>query len=656
VPDPQYAPARQWTTKRRYEAAIKGVLDNEETLNEMARRYGVDRSHLTKRVADAREARARRVEKARAELAKDRADRSPVDDEFPSFREFWDAYFAGTICPDCGVHHEFPEFHGEMIDASLDPAVRRLVINLPPYHAKTTCISVWRTIYKLCQNPGYRVIIVSKSQDFARIIVGAIKQYLTNHELYLDASRDLIDDYGPFHAAGSKNVWSSTELRIDTRTDAEKDPNVVALGAGGQIYGRRAEDIIFDDFATLENCHTPDAVAKLMGWVDKEALSRIGKNGKAIWVGTRINGHDPYGILCKRRGYRVIQYSCILDDDTERVLWPEHFPYSQAIVHREEMSIADWQLVYQNVDTLGAMASFPPDVIEAAKDPTRVLGHYERHWMLVGGVDPAGGKKGSGYTAVSVVGIDFADGKMYLVDQIAKKGMPAFQLKDTMLAWSDEYPIKVWRCEDTGLQDQLFQYNRELVQPLARKGVRVEGHTTGKLGRTGKWDPQFGVESMAPMFAHDLFSIPWGSPATQAQMQPLVEQLLGFPLSAIFDRVMSLWFAYLGCKYKMEGGHLPMFSERSTKRWPRSVLRRRKVVDFQQGRVDSVPISQQRPGTPYASPYANAKTAHRRAVVGRPAMPHPDETHWVDRPLVQMANVAQSIDPETGEVLHDEAG
>lgn len=650
MPEPQHKPAKQWTTKRRYEAAIKGVLDDGETLNEMSRKFGVDRSHLTQRVADARDARQRRAQKAREELAKDRAERLGVDDEFPSFKEFWDTYFAGTICPDCGVHHEFPEFHHEMIDASLDPTIRRLVINLPPYHAKTTCISVWRTIYKLCQNPGYRIIIVSKSQDFARVIVSAIKQYLTNHDVYIDAQRDLIDDYGPFHAAGSKNTWSSTELRIDTRIDAEKDPNVVALGAGGQIYGRRAEDILFDDFATLENCGTPDAVSKLMGWVDKEALSRIGKNGKAIWVGTRLNGHDPYGILTKRNGYKVIRKSCIVDENEEQTLWPEHFPFSQAAVHRDEMSIADWQLVYQNVDTMGASASFPPEAIEQAKDPDRALGHYEPHWTLVGGVDPAGGKKDSGYTAITVMGIDLATGKMYLVDQIAQKSMPAFAMKDTMLALSEEYPIRVWRCEDTGLQSQLFQYNRELVQELAHKGVRIEGHTTGAYGKAGKWDPQFGVESMAPLFTADLFSIPWATPGTQAQLQPLIEELLGFPLSAIFDRVMSMWFAYLGCKSRLEAGHMPMFSERSTKRWPARVRRRRRVINFAEGRVDPVPLHQQRTGLSM-TPHTGAQTAHRRAVVGRPAMPHPDETHWVEPETVQMVNVNKHYDPETGEVI-----
>lgn len=641
MPTATYKPAQSWTTTRRYEAAIRGVLDELHSINSQAERYGVDRGHLSNRVRAERDRRAARADRAREALTRDRANRPDHDSQFPTFREFWDLYFAGTICPDCHVPHDFPDFHGEMIDASLDPEVRRLVINLPPYHAKTT-LMIWRTIYKLCENPGYRVIIVSKSQDFARTIVGLIKQYLTNDDLYLDTQRNLIEDYGPFHSAGSKNVWSSTELRIDGRSDAQKDPNVLGLGAQGQIYGRRAEDVIFDDYATLDNSSTPDAVAKLLGWTDKEALSRIGKLGKAIWVGTRLSGHDPYGHLCQRSGYHVIRKSCIIDENNETVLWPEHFPFDQAAVHREEMSVGDWQLVYQNVDTLGSLGSFPPEVLEKAKDTTRVLGHFEQEWLLVGGVDPAGGKKGSGYTALTVLGIDLGTGKMYLVDQHAQKSMPAYAMKDHMLAWSEEYPIRSWMCEDSGLQSQLFQYNRELVQELAKKGVRVQPHTTGR----NKWDPQFGVESMAPMFDADLFSIPWGSPGTKRMLEPLIQELAGFPLSAVFDRVMSTWFAYLGCRERLHAGHMPLYNERATRRWPARVRRRRRVVNIAEGRVEPVPLRNQRPGRLHRT----AEQAHRRAVVGYPGMdrPPPFET---DPELVQLANVAQAYDPETGEVF-----
>ncbi len=132
------------------------------------------------------------------------------------------------------------------------------------------------------------------------------------------------------------------------------------------------------------------------------------------------------------------------------------------------------------------------------------------------------------------------------------------------------------------------------------------------------WHPVFGVETMAPMFRAGLFSVPWGSPATQAMLEPLLFELSQFPLSSVFDRVMSVWFAYVGCKDQVQAGHTPMFDERSTRRWPNRRLRRRHIVDFGEHTIEPVLLSSQRSGAT-----DEAHNAHRRAMVGTPGMAHP---------------------------------
>lgn len=600
-----------WSKDRRFTAAEDKVLYEGWTQTEAAAHYGVSRQQLNVRMKARREREAERVEAARLEEAKRSSGPNPdaPTQEKLGFKDWFDTYFTNWTCPDCGVHHEMPDFHLEIADAIQDPEARRVLVNLPPYHAKSTIVSVFDTVYKLCYDRNWRTAIVSKSKDFAQAFVRQIAEILTNDELYEHSNRNLIEDFGPFKP--EQGTWNSEELVVAGRTRAEKDPTVKALGFGSQIYGRRFDEIKFDDVATLENSANPDRVMGMLGWIDKEAMSRVGKSGRVIFVGTRVGAGDIYSTLMKRAGYRVIRYSLIVDDHNEQVLWPEHFPYSQALIHRSEMTPADFQLIYQNVDVPGLGASFTQEMMELAKDNTRVLGHYDPSWRLIAGLDPAGANKDSGYTAFTLLGVDLVTGRRHLVDQLSVKQMKAPQMKDQILDWSTRYPIYEWRVEGNGVQSQLVQYDREILTYLAQRGTRVTPHVTHAHN---KWDPQFGVESLAPLFTAELISIPWGNAPTTQQMQPCIEEFIGFPMAVRSDRVMSWWFAELGIRDLLKRQHLPLFDTR----WkvPGRIKRNRHVVDFGSRTIEPV-----RPQDQYPGHLTPERAGYRRMTMGNP-MPH----------------------------------
>lgn len=624
MPEPRYARARNWTKKRRFEYAVQLIEQDGWTHVEACKEVGLSRSQFSPNYRKFREEREAKEAELAAEAAKAvqaeeiakaeafaRAGVSPLGLQEArrvpgTFEEFDEVYFGHLKCPDCEVRHATPRFHLEIAEAveSTDP---RVLINMPPYHSKTTNVSVKDTLRKICANPNSRTIIVSKTLGFASDILGAIKEMLTNEELYEGAQRSLIEDWGPFKDEDTR--WSAGRIFVAGRMTMEKDPTVLALGVGGQIYGRRADEIKFDDIATLENQRNPESVLKILEWIDKEALSRIGKSGRAIWVGTRVAPGDIYYTLGQRPGYRVLRYPVILDDTLEQTLWPEHFPFSQALVHRSEMRPQDFQLIYQNVDLPGMGASFTPEMIDDCKDTERVTGHWDRKWRLIAGLDPAGGNKDSGYTAFTLLAVDLTTGHRYLVDQVAVKSMKAPQIRDQILHWSDSYPIYEWRVESNGLQSQLVQYNQEIIQALAKRGIRVVPHITNQ----NKWDPTFGVESMAPLMSAGLVSIPWNGPNTARHWQPFVEELVSFPMGRTTDRVMSWWFAELGCRQYLERAHLPMFDERATARWPSRIKRRRRVVDFNTRTVRPV-----KPEDQYVGHLSPGQLSQRRATVGRP--------------------------------------
>ena len=600
-----HARYKGWSTDRKYKGAIGKVLDEDWTVSETARTFGLSRSHLSTRIAKAKDEREARVAVALTSTVTPIVTLVPVKDRLP-FPVWFERYFGTWTCPDCLVHHALPDFHLEIIESLRSPE-RRTLVNIPPYHSKSTLISVFDTIYDICYDKNIRTAIVSKSQPFAETFVRQMEEILTNQELYENTEGNLIEDFGPFRPR--EGTWNNKEFIVAGRTRPEKDPTVIALGFGAQIYGRRFDKVKFDDVATLENSRNPQRVAQMLEWIDKEALSRVGKSGKVIWVGTRVSHGDIYSTLAQRPGYKIIRYPVLLDDEREETLWPEHFPYEQVLIHRSEMKPGDFQLVYQNVDVPGLNASFTPEMMEDAKDTSRQIGHYEQGWRLIAGLDPAGGNKGSGYTAMVLLAADLNTGKRFVVDMIAEKSMKAPRMKQVMFEWSDKYPIYEWRVESNGIQSQLIQYNEEIIQHLAKKGIRVVPHQTN----SNKWDAEFGVESISPLFLADLVSIPWAGVQTAQKFQKMIEEFIAFPMGITSDVVMAFWFAELGIRDILNRAHLPMFNSRMRRRWPKRILRRARVVNFEDREVRQVSLADQRMGH-----LTRGQAGYRRMTVGVP--------------------------------------
>lgn len=860
------------------------------------------------------------------------------------FWEFEKNYFGHIGCPDCDdkdgnpKRHTPPEFQRDMIAKSLNPDTRRLLVNMPPYHSKTTTLSVRRTLYQIVRDPNYRLLLVSQTAQFAEQIMSAIMEHFVNPDLYIGASRNLIDDWGPFK--DPNRSWSASQIYVAGRTSAEKDPTIQCLGIGSQIYGRRADEIVFDDVVDTSRSKNPDQVQADLSWTDKMALSRIGKKGRAIWVGTRVAPGDLYSHLERRPSYEVVKYPAILDEAEGTVLWPDHFPLQQVLTQKDEMSSVDFQLVYQQLELPGAGAAFHEEMIDQCKDSERQWGHFEPGWHLVAGLDPAGANAWSGYTAMVLMGVDPVSEKRFLIDAVNVKQMKAPQILEQMIRWADEYPLAEWRVESNGIQaldvdtpiltdagwstmgnlkvgdkvaapdgswteitavspvrdrsrvwevefsdkttlvadaghrwfvqpvshggraleprfmttaemvaaepefkylrmanpeplvgveqelpvdpyvfgmwlgdgskgmaqftsdetngdrshlvlelhkagyqcriqsgrhrlgalrmlddlrstgayknkhipdvylqgsydqrlallqglmdsdgtiagehgaavfyntnrdlvegveyllrslgfrpcparwhthdretpigvvkfypnsdlpnpfrlprkaelvqtrknlrhkflkirsitprdeptsvrcitvahessqflagaeliptgnSQLVQYNDDLNKKLVSRGTRVVPHFT----HGNKWDPVFGVESMAPLFSHGMVSIPWASTQARAKFQPLVEQLLQFPMGSVSDLVMAMWFADLGLREKIQRQQLPLFNSRQ--KVPKRVARRRRVVDFNSGLVRGLTTEEQRPGG-----LSQTAAQVRRVTVGAPYDP-----------------------------------
>jgi len=602
------------------EAAVKLVLESENgpahlkiSQSEAARQCGVTRPKLNQKIQEYKRKLADQQQRAKE------ANKPPniaIDERarFPTLEEFDDLYFSDIRCTDCmdengeGIHHELAGFHREIMREVTDPESRRTLINIPPFHAKSLTATIKSTVYEIARNPNSQTLVICAGKGLAIRFLHSVKKFLEDDHQYRNTPRNLIEDYGPFRNEAERSGWGAESIYVVGRQSAEKDPTVEAKGAGTHIYGTRFTRVLFDDIADFGNQKNPEQVDEMYNWIQQEPMTRIGgKSGKAIFVGTRIRPSDIYSKLQGLPGYKVIRYPCILDEVTEKTLWPEHFGWEQAMQQRAVMGPAEWELVFQNTEALGINASFTEDMVKAAHDPTRSIGHTEPEWALVAGLDPAGAGAQAGFTALVLVGVDLKSGRRYLVDLVNIRSLKAPQLRDQIFAWADQYPrLRELRVEVNGLQGQLTQYNEEMQLHLTNKGIRIVPHITHGHN---KWDADFGVESMAPLYYNHMVSVPWQDLVSRNKFGELDRQLLEFHpgMTSPNDLVMALWFAELGCREIFQRETMPMFSPRL--KVPNRLRRKRGVIDFSERSLRRPTASEERGGHEYEAvkeiPFAN---------------------------------------------------
>lgn len=464
---------------------------------------------------------------------------------------------------------------------NLEPADPQLImINVPPDHSKSTCISVNYVTYLLCTNPDARIVLVSKTLPMAQQFCYSIKTRLTSS--YYSDLQAAFAPVGGFKAAADQWTTSTIYLGGDVRTGGEKDPNLRCIGIGQQVYGSRADFIILDDCVTLSNAHEFE---KQVTWVQQEILSRPGDSGKVVIIGTRVAPQDLYGELRNPERYAegkppwtYLSMPAVLEfnenPDEWVTLWPKSdqpwpgrvdppdtdglYPrWDGKALHRKRGMVGarTWAFCYQQ-QNLSEDAVFPAELVRKAVNGMRSPGlmhrggvGYRKDGMdglyVVGGVDPAM----AGDTAVVIIGMDRFTGIRHVLDARVKTAASPSWIRETIKTLTKELGVHEWVVEKNAFQIYLTQ-DPELHTFLANLGVTIREHFTGK----NKWDAAFGVAAMSLLFQNNLIELP--NTAKSEAIRQLVEQLITWgPDVGKYtktDLVMALWFAEIKCREIMQ--------------------------------------------------------------------------------------------------------
>jgi len=468
-------------------------------------------------------------------------------------------------------------------------AENRILLNIPPNHAKSITVTVDYVTYKIVNNPNFRVLIVSQTQRLAADFLYAIKQRLT-HPMY----EQLQQAYAAGVGFNTKTAsWQATRITFgeELRESSEKDPNLEAVGIGGQIYGKRADMIIIDDAVTLSNANDFERQIK---WLQQDVRSRLNPTGKLIVVGTRVAAVDLYKELRNPDRYpggivpwTYLAMPALLEPNEDPEKWVTLWPYSDQpfdgqtdehkteeglyprwngkhlYAERQAMDASTWALVYQQQD-ISDDAIFDPICVKGSIDGMRKAGRlvpgFPGHprdlngFSFICGLDPAM----VGDTAAVCYAVDRVSHKRFIVDAIKITRPTPAAIRQLITDWTTLYTPSEWIVEKNAFQSFLTQ-DEGIRQFLASRGVVLREHHTG----SNKWDSGFGVASMSTLFGtkqsdgkhhrDNLIHLP--SDQTE-NIKSLIEQLITWSptTKGKTDMVMALWFCEIRAREMLNVG------------------------------------------------------------------------------------------------------
>ncbi len=476
------------------------------------------------------------------------------------------------------------DLHSSMVYNSGRPD--RVLLNTPPFHAKSATITRDYITYKLCMNPNYRVIIVSKTQQQAKKFLYSIRQILTS-SVYAELQAAYSPE-GGFKGVGESGGWTQNLIYLAGRESSEKDPSVEALGIGGQIYGARADLIVLDDAVTLSNSNDFE---KQFTWINQEVSSRL-KGGKLLVVGTRVATTDLYSFLLDGDNYlsgtspwsylsqpAVLEYAEKPEDWV--TLWPrssrpldenDNVPdadgmfdaWSGPALHRvrESVSPSTWALIYMQ-QAVADDATFHPVSVWGSVDKRRKHGPLRpgewggRRGGMEGihsilSIDPAG----TGQAFALMYGVDRQTGERWVLDAWMHSGSSNVTLYgDLIQRWHDEFSYAELTIEKNA---GTWLLNDERIVRFCRdRGIKIVQHYTSDNKNSAAW----GVASLAPLFGtthrqgeggkpvhndDNVIHIP--GPDKNAAIKALLEQLITWQPGKRGNQLrqdgpMALWFA-----------------------------------------------------------------------------------------------------------------
>lgn len=446
--------------------------------------------------------------------------------------------------------HETPEHHAEIVEhlsgkcggADGSGTCKRLLVLAFPESAKTT-LGMEYDLYDLCWESyrlslGERILnpmrtaVITETGRMAAKISWQTRQALTDKALYPELHR-----YGPFRDIGCK--WSEDEIYMQWRSAEEKEPSLQWLGWKNQVQGARLTKIRLDDVYGTES--GPSEAKGILRKLDHTWRARVGATGSIHINATYVDENDIYWELEERadRGqWHVVKIPAQRADGEPT--WPRpdagvdraYYERTRAEMNNDAL----YDLVYQQVRSLGAAATFGPDAIEAMKRHELNMQQPFDDGEIIVGIDPSD----TGPYAAHALSYSRSKGAIRTIDILAG---PAGGTERMIAAvrWAIAMRAHYLQIEKQGGLSMFM--SRELERECERNHVTVEYvPTTGQ----GLHDARYGTNAMAHWMRSGRWELPWAEGARRV-VEPMIRELLWYDEGSERtpkDHVRAAWFCF----------------------------------------------------------------------------------------------------------------
>lgn len=495
-----------------------------------------------------------------------------ISDRYWAWREFADMREEVPADVLAGVVDAFRDWYVrytgfEYLPAHAEEWVRlffeepRLLLNVPPRHAKSEIITVWTTVFEICMDRNIQIIIISETATLA-------KKFSNKIAWHLEYNRKLIADYGRFAADTDDTPWRplSGELMVmgRDRETQSGDLTVQIRGAGQQVLGMEADRIKGDDVVGRDSASSEAARDKLSEYWAGDVMTRQSPVGRVAVIGQRIHFQDLYGELAEKkytRGPRQgdplwahVNYPAIKDWDTGEVLWPEEWPFERLLDTYEDMKRRhnSWlfeSMYQQNPIPPEGRLVMPEWILGDDQHPgcldrsrpagagmTWVMqeGEEPDWWVRVVSLDPSPERQAGLIVADVYHSRDvFRCG----IIEATRQRMDVREMMRQIARVTDEYRPTYLIFEQNAAQ-RWFLQDIEFIRWRNSHNVRVIAHTTGKH----KTDPVYGLQSLAVAFEYGRIRLPWADEKSREMCQVLIDEATTYPYGPYSDLLMALWF------------------------------------------------------------------------------------------------------------------
>lgn len=253
-------------------------------------------------------------------------------------REFWPVIEPGRPFVD-GKHIEAICLH---LEAVTDGRITRLLVNMPPRHAKSSIISVLWRVWTWIKKPSCRFLCASYALSLS------IRDNVKCRRLIL--SQKFQEHYGHiFHLTKDQNA--KIKFENDHRGYSQ------AVSVGSSATGEGGDILLIDDPHSIDEKRSDVTREAVLDWFKDTWCTRLNdqNTGAMVVVGQRVHGQDLSGyILSGDTGEHWIHLN----------LPAEFEPANRCVTEAENFRWEDWRVLEGE---LLWRERFPENVIERAK-------------------------------------------------------------------------------------------------------------------------------------------------------------------------------------------------------------------------------------------------------------------------------------------------